>query len=458
MKRGRCAPSSFCYIAMYEVGQKQPFSTSQCMKFLQKEAKGYKIDIRNSEAERRAAMSQQWIVREAYLNKLIALKDKQLIKVITGVRRSGKSTLLEIFQEYLVGHGIERDQIISINFEDYEYRYLRNPDQLYQYIKERLSENSYTYIFLDEIQHVDNFQEVVDGLYIKKNVDIYITGSNANMLSGELATLLSGRYVEISILPLSFKEYAENVADNKTLMQKYNDYITYGSFPYVLELEKNPGEVQDYIEGIYNTVVVKDIIGRKRVTDPMMLESIVLFTLDNIGNQLSTKKIADTMTSAGRKIDVRTVEKYINSLQECYILYQARRYNIKGKQLLRSLEKYYAVDMGLRYAMLGSKAFDVGHVLENVVYLELLRRGYKVYVGKVDELEVDFVAVKPQGITYFQVSATVRDSKTLERELASLRAINDSHPKYLLTLDEDPDANYDGIIRTNVLNWLMQNK
>ena len=403
-------------------------------------------------------MSQQWIVREAYLNKLIALKDKQLIKVITGVRRSGKSTLLEIFQEYLVGHGIEREQIISINFEDYEYRYLRNPDQLYQYIKERLSENSYTYIFLDEIQHVDNFQEVVDGLYIKKNVDIYITGSNANMLSGELATLLSGRYVEISILPLSFKEYAENVADNKTLMQKYNDYITYGSFPYVLELEKNPGEVQDYIEGIYNTVVVKDIIGRKRVTDPMMLESIVLFTLDNIGNQLSTKKIADTMTSAGRKIDVRTVEKYINSLQECYILYQARRYNIKGKQLLRSLEKYYAVDMGLRYAMLGSKAFDVGHALENVVYLELLRRGYKVYVGKVDELEVDFVAVKPQGITYFQVSATVRDSKTLERELASLKAINDSHPKYLLTLDEDPDANYDGIIRTNVLNWLMQNK
>ena len=403
-------------------------------------------------------MSQQWIVREAYLNKLIALKDKQLIKVITGVRRSGKSTLLEIFQEYLVGHGIEREQIISINFEDYEYRYLRNPDQLYQYIKEHLSENSYTYIFLDEIQHVDNFQEVVDGLYIKKNVDIYITGSNANMLSGELATLLSGRYVEISILPLSFKEYAENVADNKTLMQKYNDYITYGSFPYVLELEKNPGEVQDYIEGIYNTVVVKDIIGRKRVTDPMMLESIVLFTLDNIGNQLSTKKIADTMTSAGRKIDVRTVEKYINSLQECYILYQARRYNIKGKQLLRSLEKYYAVDMGLRYAMLGSKAFDVGHVLENVVYLELLRRGYKVYVGKVDELEVDFVAVKPQGITYFQVSATVRDSKTLERELASLRAINDSHPKYLLTLDEDPDANYDGIIRTNVLNWLMNNK
>lgn len=403
-------------------------------------------------------MSQQWIVREAYLNKLIALKDKQLIKVITGVRRSGKSTLLEIFQEYLVGHGIEREQIISINFEDYEYRYLRNPDQLYQYIKERLSENSYTYIFLDEIQHVDNFQEVVDGLYIKKNVDIYITGSNANMLSGELATLLSGRYVEISILPLSFKEYAENLADNKTLMQKYNDYITYGSFPYVLELKKNPGEVQDYIEGIYNTVVVKDIIGRKRVTDPMMLESIVLFTLDNIGNQLSTKKIADTMTSAGRKIDVRTVEKYINSLQECYILYQARRYNIKGKQLLRSLEKYYAVDMGLRYAMLGSKAFDVGHVLENVVYLELLRRGYKVYVGKVDELEVDFVAVKPQGITYFQISATVRDSKTLERELASLRAINDSHPKYLLTLDEDPDANYDGIIRTNVLNWLMQNK
>ena len=400
-------------------------------------------------------MSQRWIVREEYLNKLIALQNKQLIKVITGVRRSGKSTLLEIFQEYLIGHGVEREQIISLNFEDYEYRYLREPDKLYQYLKENLYNKGYTYIFLDEIQHVANFQEVVDSLYIKKNVDIYITGSNANMLSGELATLLSGRYIEISILPLSFKEYAENVDNKKTLMQKYNDYITYGAFPYVLELEQSPREVQDYLEGIYNTVVVKDIIGRKKITDPMMLESVMLFTLDNIGNQLSTKKIADTMTSAGRKIDVRTVEKYINSLQECYILYQAKRYNIKGKQLLRSLEKYYAVDMGLRYAMLGSQSFDVGHVLENVVYLELLRRGYKVYVGKIDDLEVDFVAIAPQGITYFQVSATVRDAKTLEREIASLKAINDSHPKYLLTLDEDPDANYDGIIRTNVLAWLI---
>ena len=400
-------------------------------------------------------MSQRWIVREEYLNKLIALQNKQLIKVITGVRRSGKSTLLEIFQEYLIGHGVEREQIISLNFEDYEYRYLREPDKLYQYLKEHLYNNGYTYIFLDEIQHVANFQEVVDSLYIKKNVDIYITGSNANMLSGELATLLSGRYIEISILPLSFKEYAENVDNKKTLMQKYNDYITYGAFPYVLELEQSAREVQDYLEGIYNTVVVKDIIGRKKITDPMMLESVMLFTLDNIGNQLSTKKIADTMTSAGRKIDVRTVEKYINSLQECYILYQAKRYNIKGKQLLRSLEKYYAVDMGLRYAMLGSQSFDVGHVLENVVYLELLRRGYKVYVGKIDDLEVDFVAIAPQGITYFQVSATVRDAKTLEREIASLKAINDSHPKYLLTLDEDPDANYDGIIRTNVLAWLI---
>lgn len=400
-------------------------------------------------------MSQRWIVIEEYLNKLIALQNKQLIKVITGVRRSGKSTLLEIFQEYLIGHGVEREQIIYLNFEDYEYRYLREPDKLYQYLKERLYNNGYTYIFLDEIQHVANFQEVVDSLYIKKNIDIYITGSNANMLSGELATLLSGRYIEISILPLSFKEYAENVDNKKTLMQKYNDYITYGAFPYVLELEQSPREVQDYLEGIYNTVVVKDIIGRKKITDPMMLESVMLFTLDNIGNQLSTKKIADTMTSAGRKIDVRTVEKYINSLQECYILYQAKRYNIKGKQLLRSLEKYYAVDMGLCYAMLGSQSFDVGHALENVVYLELLRRGYKVYVGKIDDLEVDFVAIAPQGITYFQVSATVRDAKTLEREIASLKAINDSHPKYLLTLDEDPDANYDGIIRTNVLAWLI---
>ena len=401
-------------------------------------------------------MSEKWIVREEYLSKLTALQNKKIIKVVTGVRRCGKSTLLEIFQEYLRGHGVADDQIIALNFEEYDYRYLREPDNLYAYIKERLCEDKYTYVFLDEVQHVTNFQEVVDSLFIKDKVDIYLTGSNANMLSGELATLLSGRYVEISMLPLSFKEYVEGTPeDNKTLMQKYNDYALYGAFPYLLELGDRPREVQDYLEGIYNTVILKDIIGRRKVTDPLMLESVVLFALDNVGNQLSSKKIADTMTSAGRKIDVRTVEKYISALCECFILYPVKRYNIKGKQLLRSLEKYYAVDMGLRYALLGSKSYDVGHVLENIVYLELKRRGYKVYIGKVDELEVDFIAVSPQGRSYYQVSASVRDSRTLERELASLRAVNDSYPKYLLTLDEDPDTDYEGIIRTNALQWLL---
>ena len=401
-------------------------------------------------------MSEKWIVREEYLAKLIAFQNKKIIKVVTGVRRCGKSTLLEIFQEYLRGHGVEDEQIIALNFEEFDYRYLRNPEQLYAYLKARLCKDKYTYIFLDEIQHVAEFQEVVDSLFIKDKVDIYLTGSNANMLSGELATLLSGRYVEISMLPLSFKEYLEGTENNKSLMQQYNDYALYGAFPYILEMGDRPKEIQDYLEGIYNTVILKDIIGRKKITDPMMLESVVLFTLDNVGNQLSSKKIADTMTSAGRKIDARTVEKYISALCECFILYPVKRYNIKGKQLLRGLEKYYAVDMGLRYAMLGSKSFDVGHVLENIVYLELLRRGYKVYVGKVDELEIDFVAVSQQGREYYQVSASVRDAKTLERELGSLQAVNDSYPKYILTLDEDPDTDYEGIIRTNALQWLLQ--
>ena len=395
------------------------------------------------------------INRQEYLDKLIALRDKQLIKVITGIRRCGKSTLMEIFQNYLKSNGVSDDNIISINFEDYDNYDLREPARLYSYIKEKLSDAEMNYIFLDEIQHVEDFPRIVDSLYIKKNVDVYITGSNAYMLSSEITTLLSGRYVEIKMLPLSFKEYVESTGDTKELSRKYADYIENSSFPYTLELRDTQKELYNYLEGIYNSIVVKDIANRKRITDTMMLESITRFLFDNIGNPMSTKKIADTMTSMGRKIDVKTVEKYVSALTESFVMYRAKRYNVKGKQYLKTLEKYYAVDIGLRYMLLGSRSTDVGHILENVVYLELLRRGYEVYVGKIDDLEVDFVAMNNKQIEYFQVAATVRDESTLQRELLPLQKISDNYPKVILTLDDDPDADYEGIRRINVLDWLI---
>jgi hypothetical protein len=395
------------------------------------------------------------IKRKEYLDKLIAFKDKQIIKVVTGIRRCGKSTLLEIYQNYLLEQGVQPEQIIAINFEDFDFEELKNGAKLYAYIKERLIQGKMTYIFLDEVHHIDDFAKVVDSLYIKKGIDLYITGSNAYMLSSEIATLISGRYVRIEMLPLSFKEYVESTGSESDLARKYVDYLENSSFPYTLELTGQPREIRDYLDGLFNTIVVKDITQRKRITDIMMLKSVLRFLFDNIGNPLSSKKIADTMTSDGRKIDVKTVEKYIAALMESYVVYQANRYNIKGKQYLKTLEKYYVVDIGMRYMLLGSRSTDVGHILENVIYLELLRRGYEVYVGKVDEYEVDFVVMDGKRTTYYQVAATVRDENTLKRELAPLQKISDHYPKLILTLDEDPEADYDGIRRINALDWLM---
>lgn len=395
------------------------------------------------------------IERSEYLNKLISWKDKQLIKVVTGVRRCGKSTIMEIFQDYLRTHGVAENQIVSVNLEDFDFYVLRDPKKLHDYIKERLIPDKMTYVFLDEVQHCNEFPRVVDSLYIKKNVDLYITGSNAHMLSSEIATLISGRYVEISMLPLSFREYVESTGGTKELQSQYRRYLETSSFPYALELANQPKELRAYLEGIYNTIVVKDISLRNRIPDAMMLESITSFVFDSIGSPLSTKKIADTMTSAGRKIDVKTVEKYLKALMSSFVIYQAKRYNIKGKQYLKTLEKYYVVDIGMRTMLLGSRAMDVGHVLENVIYLELLRRGYEVYVGKVDDLEVDFVAMDQKRTIYYQVAASVRDENTLRRELTPLQKIPDHYQKVILTLDEDPEADYDGIRRINALDWLV---
>ena len=393
--------------------------------------------------------------RNNYLEKLMAFRDKHIIKIITGIRRCGKSTLMEIYQDALRSRGVAEEQIVAVNFEDFDFRALRQPEQLHAYIKARITPGKTTYVFLDEIQHVENWPEVIDSLFLRKELDLYLTGSNAYLLSSEIATMISGRYVELKMLPLSFGEYVSAMDDSQPLSQLYRSYIETTSFPYGLELQGQPKELRDYLEGIYNTVVVKDLVSRKKIPDVMMLESVARFLFDAIGSPLSTKKIADTMTSSGRKMDVKTVEKYVDALMESFIVYQAKRYNIKGKQYLKTLEKYYVVDMGLRFMLLGSRSTDVGHMLENVIYLELLRRGYEVYVGKVDNLEVDFVAMDGKETRYYQVAATVRDQQTLQRELASLQKINDHYPKRILTLDEDPEADYDGIRRINALEWLV---
>lgn len=400
-------------------------------------------------------MAQKRLERKEYLDKLIGFRDKQLIKVVTGVRRCGKSTLLEIYQDYLRTNGVKEEQIVAINLEDFDFFALREPAALHRYIKERLVPGKMTYVFVDEIQHCTDFPSVIESLYIRKNVDVYLTGSNAYMLSSEIATLISGRYVEIKMLPLSFREYVLATGDNDNLGAKYREYIQGSSFPYSLELKDNPSALHDYLEGVYHTIVVKDIAARKKISDTMMLESVTRFLFDSIGRQLSTKKIADTMTSSGRKIDVKTVERYLEGLMESFIIYQAKRYNIRGKQYLKTLEKYYVVDIGMRYMLLGTSGTDVGHILENIVYLELLRRGYEVYIGKIDELEVDFVARGNKGVQYIQVAASVRDENTLSRELASLQRISDNYPKVILTLDEDPEADYEGIRRINALDWLV---
>lgn len=393
------------------------------------------------------------IKRNEYLEKLNRFKDKQLIKIVTGIRRCGKSTLLEMYKDTLLDNGIEENQIISINLEDLKYSFITDYLILYNYINDMLTDDKKYYIFIDEVQTIDGFQKAVDSLYIKKNIDLYITGSNANLLSSELATLLSGRYIEIKMLPLSFKEY-KDAYPNLSNDELYQRYISWGSLPYTVTLA-NEDDISLYISSIYNDILIKDVMTRKRITDESMLKSVSTFAIDNIGSLLSTNNIANVMTNDGRSINVRTVEKYLEGFAESYFLYKTTRYDIKGKQYLRSSQKYYVADLGLRYFILGRKLGDYGHVLENVVYLELLRRGYEVYIGKVDEYEIDFVAINNNGRVYIQVSETIKNKDTLDRELRSLRKINDNYEKLILTSDKIPLANDEGIIIRNVLEWLL---
>lgn len=398
------------------------------------------------------------IERTKYLEELKLWKDKDLIKVVTGIRRCGKSTLFLLFIDYLKSIGVKDEEIIHINLEDADYDFL-GYKELYDYVNKKINSKKKYYVFLDEVQNVKDFQKAVDSLYIKKNVDVYITGSNAYLLSGELATLLSGRYIEVKMLPLSFKEYI-SAFDDKNYQQLFLDYMRNGGMPGCIDILKNsPNEVDKYLDGIFSTVVYKDIMARNNITDKLLLENILKFIFDSIGSPISTKKISDTLTSKGTPISNHTTEKYISAFLESFLIYRAERFDVKGKNLLVRDYKYYAVDMGLRSYLLGKKAnSDMGHILENIVYLELLRRGFKVYVGKVDDLEVDFVAENRDGLRYFQVSLSVRDEKVLERELKSLQKTKDFYPKMLLTLDMDLEVDYDGIIKMNVVDWLLKDE
>lgn len=393
------------------------------------------------------------IIRKEYLELLSHFQEKNVIKVVTGIRRCGKSTLFQLYQQELQQDGVESTQIIAINLEEGGSRKICTAEKLYHYIEGKLSEDRMNYVFLDEIQQVEEFEKAVDWLYTKENVDLYITGSNAFLLSGELATFLSGRYVQIKMLPLSFREYLSAFPENQDLGQQYANYLQNSSFPGTLELSGSQ-DIRIYLEGIYTSILLKDIMTRRKITDAAMLESVIRFLFDNIGNVCSARKIANTMTSAGKKISVPTVENYISSLVDSYILYKAERYDIKGKQYLSTGVKYYVADIGLRYYLLGTKPADMGHILENVVYLELLRRGYEVYVGKMGEEEVDFIAVNETGIEYYQVALTVLEEATLQRELKPLDAIRDHNPKYLLTMDYTPLTSHNGIKQMNVLGWL----
>jgi predicted AAA+ superfamily ATPase len=398
------------------------------------------------------------IQRKNYLDNLIALKDKEIIKVVTGVRRCGKSTLFELYIDYLKQMGVDDNQIISVNLEAIENSDLLDYRALYDYITAKLVTDKNNYIFIDEVQKCVEFEKAVDSLFIKKNCDVYITGSNAYLLSGELATLLSGRYVQIDMLPFSFKEYHEATKESgKSKKEIFDNYLKYGSFPYVAYLENNEKVIRQYIEGIYNTILIKDVATREKINDVTVLENILKTVASSIGSPISIKKISDTLVSAGRKISPSTVETYLRALTDSYILYNATRYDIKGRQFLKTLGKFYFVDSGIRNHIINQSSKDLGHLLENVVYLELLRRNNRVNIGKLAEKEVDFVAVNMNEVTYYQVSASVLDENTLARELSPLQEIKDNYPKILLTLDDIGNGtNYNGIKQINIIDWLLE--
>jgi len=395
------------------------------------------------------------IERKGYLSQLAMWREEEMIKVVTGVRRCGKSTLFELYMERLKAEGVTDEQIIFINLEDEDFSELLDYKKLHEYVKTRIVKSKWTYVFIDEIQNCGEYEKAVSSLFLRKNLDIYITGSNAYMLSGELATKLTARYIEIDMLPLSFAEYKEAVmiGDKR---ECFYQYMNLGGFPYAARFADNSLAHSQYLEGIYNTVLVKDVMTRKKLNDVTLVKSIVAFLSSNIGSSVSAKKIADTLTSNGRPTGVATVEIYLEALTDSYLFYKVQRYDIKGKMHLKTESKYYICDTGLRNMILGTRGRDIGHQIENIVFLELLRRGYTINIGKSGRgTEVDFVAVRDKQTAYYQVSATVLDESTLKRELEPLKQIKDNYPKYLITLD-DFASDHDGITQINMIEWLSE--
>ena len=404
------------------------------------------------------------IRRTHYLEQLNQWREKEVIKVVTGIRRCGKFTLLQQFQEELLAQGIDAKRIIYLNLEDLQNEPLLDYHALYEYILNRIDSDGTYYVFLDEIQTVMDFQKAIDSLALKTNVDIYITGSNAYLLSGELATLLSGRYIEINMLPFSFREYSEMKGTSGE--DVFADYLRWGGMPYVA-MQEDPQTMADmYLEGIYNTIVVKDVELRmqrreadsnsRRVSDLSLLKNVARYLADTIGNPVSIHKIAGFIASTGRKVSQTTISDYVESLVEPYIFYPVQRFDVLGKQLLKTSGKYYITDLGLRRHMVAKSNYDLGLSLENVVYFELLRRGYTVNVGKWKDLEVDFVARKGEARIYVQVTASMTDPSTFEREMRPLREIPDNYPKIVLTLDRFSDGDYEGILVRNAIDWLLE--
>ena len=401
------------------------------------------------------------IERTDLLKKIVSYKDTNgIIKVITGIRRCGKSTMFKLYEKYLLANNVKQEQIIKINLDNIENKVFFDNEILYSHIKSRLLPGVMNYVFLDEIQNVNKFQLILNALNEKDNVDLYITGSNAYLLSGELATLLSGRYVQLKIYPLSFKEYYSSFSENeqKNKINIFNNYIIYGGFPYSIKFKNNDEMILNYLEGLYNTIIIKDVMNRnKTISDSNRLEKIMLFLVDNIGSLTSVNNIKNKITNDGFKIYTNTIVSYINSLLDSFLIYEASRYNIKGKELLVTNSKYYVADLGLRYYLLrNGPNEDRGHILENIVYLELLRRDYKVYTGKYDNLEIDFVAIKSDKKLYIQVCETLLGEQTREREFRPLKIIDDNYEKIVITEDSVPASNIAGIEYMNIIDWLLQ--
>ena len=399
------------------------------------------------------------IERKEYLKQLLSWKDQNIIKVLTGIRRCGKSTILKLYQEYLLNNGIDPLQIISINFEELEYEDLQDYKKLYQYIKDRLVENKMMYIFLDEIQNVPSYEKVVDSLHVKENIDIYITGSNSYIFSGQLATYLSGRYIEIPVLPLSFKEVYNPQTNKEEAFQKY---IKTGGFPYINQIQLLNEQIDMYLEGIYNTVIVKDIEERinrknsKNVTDIALLKAISKYLSSVVGSPVSIRSITNYFKSNERKTSPNTISNYIEALCESYLYYLVEVMDISGKEVLKSNKKYYIVDPGIRNYILPKQFYDLGFTIENIVYLELLRRRYNVNIGRSGRTEVDFIAKKNDVYTYIQVTASLVDENTFNREIRPLQQIEDNYEKIILTLDRYTLGNYEGIKVINIIDWLLE--